>query len=433
MPRLTLTNMFWDSGVGAFFARPALTLYETKGAGPSRGVFYQSGLFNSDRFYLSGAQLWREGAIIGTVTGEDRALFAGGFNGSLDCLVFCTGGLVYKYDGATIDLVAIPSSTLIYDVLFFENRFIYFASNGKFYWSEINDPTNIDALSFATAEAMPDGFVKAEVVVDRMYICGRETIEVWYPSGDTAAPFQPQTSQRMDVGVYSRDAIKEISGKIYFISNLRQIFLLAGNLTQIADDSVLEAMGKAPLDTVSLTVTFIDGREVVLITDKDASTYVFDGENWGRWNRYKKASMSIADIINRDGVSYAADMESGKIYRLSTTDYADDEGYIERVVTCYYPLASGRIVNGAIALQAGRGEGNLVTTDPLVEMRYSDDGGYTWCEWWQAPLGRMGEYYTRPVWRGLGHIKPFGRVYQFRCTDNVEFSPQAAIVNEERN
>jgi len=431
--RLPCKNVWWDDKVGAFFDRPAIVDYETKGSGQIRGMFYQAGLFNSDRFYISGAQVFRESAIIATLAGEDNARIAGGFDGANDCLVWvANGGLVYKYTGGVVSSVAIPDDTLIYDVKFFDNRWLYFGNLGRFYWSEINEPSNISGLSFATAEAKPDGFLAAAISGKSLYIFGSDTIELWYTTGDSTIPFKPNPESTLDTGAFSRDSVYERAGRIYFLSKDRQLFLLAGGLTPIADDSVLESLQYAPLENISLCSLFIDGKEFFILTDKDTASYVFDGANWYRWNRYQNLSLSIVGTIVKDGVTYAGDMSSGSVYRFDSTVNADTEAHIDRIVSGYYPLSSGKARNSSAVLMSSRAPGGLTTVvDPQVEMRYSDDGGYEFSEWMAESMGGIGEYWVKPTWRALGQRSAFGRVYQVRCAENVPFCPQNLVLDED--
>lgn len=433
---LPCINVYWSPEIGSFFDRPALVDYQTKGSGRIRGMFYEDGLFGGDRFYISGGQLWRESAIVGTVGGEDKARLAGGKDGADDCLVYVANtGLVYKYAAGVITSIAIPDGRLVYDVAYFGNRFIYFTGDGRFYWSDVNAPSTINALNFATAESAFDGFLRAAVAQNRLYIFGSSSIDSFYATGsdDAVEAFAPITADKIDFGAFSSDSVVESDGRIYFISSKRSIYLLAGGLTQIADDSVLEALSTAPMLDISLSTLFIDGKEFFILTDRAADSYVFDGANWYRWRRVKKESLHIIGTITKDGVTYAGDMANGKIYRFDVTTQADSDYHIERVVSGYYPLRSGRERCNVISLQAARGVGRLETeTDPQVEMRYSDDGGYEFSDWMPQPLGGVGQYWRNPIWRSLGMMIPTGRVFQFRCAHNVAFCPQSGIMNEGR-
>lgn len=429
LPRLRAVNVLWDGAVGAFFGRPALIEIAELGTGPIRGMFAQAGLFEGDRFIYSGGQLFRGAAIIYTGPGSGAVRFAGGEDGDADCLVWCDGGQVWRYDGTAVTQVDIPDATDIFDVVYFGSRFVFFAANGRFYFSGINDPETIDGDSFETAEARPDGFLRAVVSGNQMFVFGPETVEVFYLSGDVDAPYAPDTGARLDFGAYSSDLVHQYQGRVWFVSATRQVIALGSG--QIGDDSVLEALGRAELGETSLCTILVDGQPLLVLTDKVAGSFVFDGARWYRWHRTGRASLNIAGALNVGAVSYAGDMSSGKVYRLDNRLHADTGAAIERVVSCYRPLSGGRVRNVNVMLQCARGAGSLAVPEPSVEMRYSDDMA-TWSEWAIQPLGGHGQYGQRPVWRALGHMRPPGRVYEFRCCDDVEFAPQAAVADEVR-
>ena len=65
--------------------------------------------------------------------------------------------------------------------------------------------------------------------------------------------------------------------------------------------------------------------------------------------------------------------------------------------------------------------------NPEVMLRWSDDGGHTWSnEHWQ-PMGRIGQYGTRVIWRRLGMTEKLrDRVYEISGTDPVKIAIMAA-------
>jgi hypothetical protein len=69
--------------------------------------------------------------------------------------------------------------------------------------------------------------------------------------------------------------------------------------------------------------------------------------------------------------------------------------------------------------------GNLTTSkdfgplarDPLAMLSWSDDGGHTWSNEYQAGCGQAGQYKKRAIWRRLGRSRD--RVYQLVVTDAI--------------
>jgi len=54
-------------------------------------------------------------------------------------------------------------------------------------------------------------------------------------------------------------------------------------------------------------------------------------------------------------------------------------------------------------------------TDPVLTLRFSDDGGKTWQNELAQSLGNLGNYKTRLVWEKLG--QSLARQYEIVCTD----------------
>jgi hypothetical protein len=73
------------------------------------------------------------------------------------------------------------------------------------------------------------------------------------------------------------------------------------------------------------------------------------------------------------------------------------------------------------------GSGTPVGVDPLVMLRWSDDGGHTWSnEHWRS-MGRVGQYSYRTLWRRLGmSVKLRDRVYEISGTDPVKIAIMGA-------
>jgi hypothetical protein len=58
--------------------------------------------------------------------------------------------------------------------------------------------------------------------------------------------------------------------------------------------------------------------------------------------------------------------------------------------------------------------------DPVMEMRYSNDGGETWGEWQARSTGAIGQFAPPVRWDRLGQARD--RVWQFRTTSDAKVS-----------
>lgn len=55
--------------------------------------------------------------------------------------------------------------------------------------------------------------------------------------------------------------------------------------------------------------------------------------------------------------------------------------------------------------------------DPVISLRWSDDGGHTWSNSYDRSFGAAGEYKTRVIWRRLGRARD--RIFEISVSDAV--------------
>lgn len=67
--------------------------------------------------------------------------------------------------------------------------------------------------------------------------------------------------------------------------------------------------------------------------------------------------------------------------------------------------------------------GTYTERNPKVLLRWSDDGGHTWSNYYDRDMGSLGEYWTRVIWRRLGMTtKLRDRVYELSGSDPVKIT-----------
>ncbi len=71
-----------------------------------------------------------------------------------------------------------------------------------------------------------------------------------------------------------------------------------------------------------------------------------------------------------------------------------------------------------LAMETGVGLSSGLGSDPLVMLRWSDNGGHTWSNTHTAPMGAQGQFKARALWRRLGQGR--NRVYEVSGTDPVK-------------
>jgi hypothetical protein len=58
-----------------------------------------------------------------------------------------------------------------------------------------------------------------------------------------------------------------------------------------------------------------------------------------------------------------------------------------------------------------------VNRDPMINLRWSDDGGHTWSNEYPVGAGQSGKFKTRCEWRRLGRSRD--RVYELSMSDPI--------------
>lgn len=64
-------------------------------------------------------------------------------------------------------------------------------------------------------------------------------------------------------------------------------------------------------------------------------------------------------------------------------------------------------------------------TTPVIQVRYSDDGGRNFTNWREISLGDLGEYQTRQRIRRLGATR--NRVWEIQCAEPVKVNLLGAV------
>ncbi len=176
----------------------------------------------------------------------------------------------------------------------------------------------------------------------------------------------------------------------------------------------------------------------VLVFPSANTTWVYDAATQA-W--HERAGFDNGDLTRHRGNCQMAfnneivigDFEVGKIYAFDLEDYSDN-GDAQKWLRSWRALPQGqnnlkRTAHHSLQLdiEAGTGTVSGQGEDPQVMLRWSDDGGHTWSNEHWVPMGKVGEYYRRVIWRRLGMtLKLRDRVYEVSGTDPVKIAIMGA-------
>lgn len=417
---------------------------ETDIPGASRGAIN----FNGEVWFLMGTVLAkidtdRNGIIIGTIPGSGLVSMAANNN---QLMILNSDGDGYIYDRILDTLEPIVDADFYANgrpnyVCFIDGYFVCTTDEGgKFICSAINDGMSWNALDFGTAESSPDPSIVPMVCRNQLYIVGALTIEQFsnVPNG-AAFPFQ-RTGLFFAKGTISRFSVMSYGESLMFIGRgageSAAVWALEGNSlvkkSTIAIDFILQ--GVADFDQV-FSWSYSQGGHSFVGFGLPSTTIVYDATT-GRWHERSSVIYENGEYVNvpcrvatvtllGNDLMVTDTVVEGRLGFLSLSEYTE---YGQRMVRTFVtqPFQNNMqpffVPKLELTVESGVGliEGSASNAvNPSIRMQISRDGGKTWGNERSRPLGAMGEYNRRAVWRLNGRSKRFD-VYKFEMSDPVK-------------
>jgi hypothetical protein len=428
LPQLPVVNMFAEqveseeSGI-ALQSRPGLVDREADmGSGPVDCLIKRDLLQDGALFGVSGGYLYEETTQIGALDGDGPFSMAG-YTGD----VFINGGeSIWVFSGPGFSAISFPDGADVIKILVAASRLIAIRKDtGKFYWSD-SLATDIDALDFATAENQPDRLLDMLFIDDTLVLFGKETIEFWPNTGDDELPFQPLEGRVIEKGIRATGCAAQFGSTFAWVTNENQVCM--GDENNVLSNPGLQARIEAS-ETVRLFTFLLDGIEFLALR-LDTETQVFNRAS-GTWSEFASNGEDnwIPQCFAGGVFGSAVDGRTAEW----GDGHEDFEGVLERRFRAGLPINGGGLRINNLRLRCNVGQTPFLTgdyTDPVVEMRISDDAGQTWDDWDSESLGEQGDYRAQPEWKALGLASQPGFLAEFRVTDPVPWRVSDVLANE---
>ena len=292
----------------------------------------------------------------------------------------------------------------------------------------------VDSLDFATAEAHPDDILKAINYNQYVYFFGSESTEPWWNSGTGTPPFDRVQGAVLPFGIAGQYAAYADDEAIFVLDNERIPRKIVG-LQHVPIGN--EALGRefstySDVSDCQVYSYLLDHQKFVQYNFPTANrSWVYHE----RSNSWVQKSYGVDDARDR-GMSYCfcygkhlvQDHENGIIYEMDFDTFTDNGAVIQR-------RRRSANVHGGIYQQNGKGieyarvqfdmeTGVGINTgqgsDPMLMVRYSDDGGRTWSAEIQLALGVGGDYERRAELYNSGTA--FNRVFELTYSEPTRCS-----------
>lgn len=415
----------------ALYPTPGLKTPITVGDGPIHLMEDVNGVW----FVLSGNEVYTvtttgSSTLIGGIFVSGRVDWAKNGNNEL-CIL--TGGRGYIATTSGVTQITDPDFPIdANNVTSFDNYFVFTRPNGEFFLSGINDGLSYDALDFATAERLPDGCTGIVPDHGQIMIFGKQSIEVWWNSGDATFPFSRLDNAFIEKGTLYGGTIAKADNTIFWLGQDGIFYRLDGISPVRISTHDIEAKvnGWSGLDGARAFVYGQSGHVFYVLSTTDG-TVVYDAatQAWHERKSYNRAFWRANCYLFLGGRHYVGDRQNGNVYELDEDTYSDNGDAIEREII--FPTVSNekkRFVVSKLVLETEPGVGltSGQGSDPQVMMQYSNDFGNTWsAELWRG-IGKKGEYENRAVWNRLGQARQ--KTFRFKFSDPVKFVVADAYV-----
>ena len=301
------------------------------------------------------------------------------------------------------------------------------------YVTAIDNAAAIDALDFASAESNPDNIMATVVSHREVVYLGERTIERWFNAGGADYPFARDAAATAEIGCLAPDSVAMLDNAIFWIGRdvngsgivFRDVDRQPARVSTIAVEEALQS--SSDLAAAVSYVYQMHGQSFYCINAPGlTATWCYevatgawhercDLDGFGQFKAHRVTHMAYLD-----GAQYAFDA-LGNWYTVSAGSYTFDGDTIKRTRISpndVAPLLERRFYS-RFALDCTAGE-SAQGDEPVVELSWSDNGGYTWGDPVSMPYGPVGEYHPRIVWRRLGSARD--RVWRVDFDGNAPFA-----------
>lgn len=388
------------------------------------GVLYV--VFTGSVVTVSGATVT---TLTGSIPGSDGVTLArnnkvtGGAS-TPDIVVVRESGGAYVLTSSAVS--AYPDADLpptVNSVTFLGGFFIFSIADGRAFASELNS-TDVNALSFATAEARSDGLVRVIVRGNILYAMGGTTVEPWSNQGLSPFPLQ-RSPTVLQVGLLTTMAVAGMEdtwgGNGYFVSSDKRVMTLAGYETApVSTPDVERFIAASTVSTIEVSAFIWKGRSFIAI-NSDQGSWVLDvaanswhergstGEDrWrAKWSIYSGSQWVFGDRLSGD--------------LLVMSDTLTENG----------SALGGFIQTGPLkdfpARVAAKMSADFTEAAITIYVSWSHDGGKTWSTELQRSITDA-ERWPLSV-SNLGLSTHAGLIVKFRWGGPQDFAFMGAVAN----
>ena len=310
--------------------------------------------------------------------------------------------------------------------------------------SSDSNATTYTALATATMTGDADQLQIIDVVHKEIWSFGRRTTEVWSNVGGFPFPFAPIPGVFLQHGIAALRSLAKWGLNIFFLSqdNNGEALVMMGTAYKadiISTPAISDAIGGYEIINDAIGFCYQQGSHIFYVltfpsADKtwvyDLSTQLWHERAWldnnGQLHRHRANCVAYAY-----GKTVCGDWQNGKIYNWDLHAYTDDGDPIMRLRSFPHIVSSlDRISYKQFMADIEVGTDADPSSDPVVNLRWSDNRGVSFGNGVQQSLGHTGEYQTIPSWNRLGFARD--RVFELSWTAASATALNGAFIDVEK-
>lgn len=422
----------------ALYGTPGLLLRFTLGDAPVRGCIAQ-GAFS---YWVAGDSVYKVSAsyvatLLGTI-GTSTGQVGMASNGTEVLIVDGVGGWLATTSALT-QIVDVDFPVGVKQAAYQDGYFIVTGDGTqKFYINETpNAGTNWNGADFASAEGSPDNTIGLISAHRELWLFGTGSAEVWVDTGNTDFPFERSGNTFIETGCAAAGTIAKMDNTVFWLGQDERggpmVYRAEGYTPKrISNHAIEQAMQgySSYSDAFAYTYQILGHSFYVVTFPTGDATWFYDVASglWFEWswrdpntNTDHRHRSNCHVYFNEEHL--VGDWETGKVYALDVDTYDDNGDAIRRLraTQCIDGQGVRNFYEEVIVdMETGVGTAIGQGVNPLLMLRYSNDGGHTWSNIKTKSMGVSGEYAKRVNFGPTGSGR--NRVWEISCTDPVKWA-----------
>src|ERR1700730_1168590 len=315
-------------------------------------------------------------------------------------------------------------------VTFGDGYFFFTYGNGQCIASALNG-TSINLLNQITVNSASDGLVRGVWFAQTLFLFTPSRCEAWT---DTANPlgFPFSRSAVIPRGLINAQAIagyeSNFTSSLIWVGSDSVVYMMQGYQPYRISTNDIERRIQEVDDKTTLraNVYMNDGHAFWQLSSADF-TFTFDliTATWQERTSYQQSFSRIEQSIYAFGMWIVGDFATGNI------GVIDGEAFSEYGSALQWELTSLPVIQFPSRMVVPRADFNFITgtgrsdglsqtsTDPIVDISWSEDGGATFKMPIQRALGRGGKNGQVVAVLQTGQTSRYGRVWKLKVSDPV--------------